>query len=197
MSPSTPADFRLLPSNTHCILSHWNGSSGFSVHSSSPAKRPNTSHSAWQNQLTDQFSSSSASRPSQSVQWCRLWVCLGPSNHQESLQTWFLSGSRLSVWTSLWLTHCNSWLLVRSAASYSVTCSPPSTKEMNLESKTKWNSRDLQNNLLMIPYTIVPPVSYLFPHRRSYHLFFHISIFKCNYLFRIPVFHNPGIPEGR
>lgn len=45
--------------------------------------------------------------------------------------------------------------------------------------------------------TMVPPVSYLFPHRRSYHLFFHISIFKCNYLFRIPVFHNPGIPEGR
>ena len=43
-----------------------------SVHSSLPAKRPNTSHSAWQNQLTDQFSSSSASRPSQSVQWCRL-----------------------------------------------------------------------------------------------------------------------------
>lgn len=64
MSPSTPANFRLLPSNTHCILSHWNGSSGFSVHSSLPAKRPNTSHSAWQNQLTDQFSSSSASRPS-------------------------------------------------------------------------------------------------------------------------------------
>ena len=45
---------------------------GFSVHSSLPAKRPNTSHSAWQNQLTDQSSSSSASRPSQSVQWCRL-----------------------------------------------------------------------------------------------------------------------------
>ena len=44
---------------------------GFSVHSSLPAKRPNTSHSAWQNQLTDQSSSSSASRPSQSVQWCR------------------------------------------------------------------------------------------------------------------------------
>ena len=71
MSPSTPANFRLLPPNTHCILSHWNGSSGFSVHSSLPAKRPNTSHSAWQNQLTDQSSSSSASRPSQSVQWCR------------------------------------------------------------------------------------------------------------------------------
>ena len=44
---------------------------GFSVHSSLPTKRPNTSHSAWQNQLTDQSSSSSASRPSQSVQWCR------------------------------------------------------------------------------------------------------------------------------
>lgn len=72
MSPSTPANFRLLPSNTHCILSHWNGSSGFSVHSSLPPKRPNTSHSAWQNQLTDQSSSSSASRLSQSVQWCRL-----------------------------------------------------------------------------------------------------------------------------
>ena len=46
---------QLLPSNTHCILSHWNGSSGFSVHSSLPAKRPNTSHSAWQNQLTTNF----------------------------------------------------------------------------------------------------------------------------------------------
>ena len=32
---------------------------------------------------------------------------------------------------------------------------------MNLKSNTKWNSRDLQNNLLIIPYTIVPPVSYL------------------------------------
>ena len=53
------------------FFSHWNGSSGFSVHSSLPAKCPNTSHSAWQNQLTDQSSSSSASRPSQSVQWCR------------------------------------------------------------------------------------------------------------------------------
>lgn len=30
MSPSTPEHFRLLPSNTHCILSHWNSSSGFS-----------------------------------------------------------------------------------------------------------------------------------------------------------------------
>ena len=94
MSPSTPANFRLLPSNTHCILSHWNGSSGFSVHSSLPPKRPNNSHSAWQNQLTDQSSSSSASRLSQSVQWCRLWACLEPSNPQESLRTWFLSGSR-------------------------------------------------------------------------------------------------------
>ena len=61
----------------------------------------------------------------------------------------------------------NLILLVRSAASYSVTCSPPPTKEMNLKSNTKWNSRDLQNNLLIIPYTIVPPVSYLFTHRRS------------------------------
>ena len=60
---------------------------------------------------------------------------------------------------------------------------------MNLKSNTKWNSRDLQNNLLIIPYTIVPPVSYLFAHRRSYHLFFHISIFKCNYLFHTSVFH--------
>ncbi len=77
----------------------------------------------------------------------------------------------------------------RSAASYSVICSPPPTKEMNLKSNTKWNSRDLQNNLLIIPYTIVPPVSYLFAHRRSYHLFFHISIFKCNYLFHTSVFH--------
>lgn len=72
--------------------------------------------------------------------------------------------------------------LYNGAASYSVTCSLPPTKEMNLKSNTKWNSRDLQNNLLIIPYTIVPPVSYLFAHRRSYHLFFHISIFKCNYL---------------
>ena len=72
--------------------------------------------------------------------------------------------------------------LYNGAASYSVTCSLPPTKEMNLKSNTKWNSRDLQNNLLIISYTIVPPVSYLFAHRRSYHLFFHISIFKCNYL---------------
>lgn len=85
--------------------------------------------------------------------------------------------------------------LYNGAASYSVTCSLPPTKEMNLKSNTKWNSRDLQNNLLIISYTIVPPVSYLFAHRRSYHLFFHISIFKCNYLFHTPVFHNPGIPE--
>ena len=146
MSPSTPANFRLLPPNTHCILSHWNGSSGFSVYSSLPAKRPNTSHSAWQNQLTDQSSSSSASRPSQSVQWCRF------------------------IFRHLFA----------------------STNQGN---ESKGNSRDLQNNLLIISYTIVPPVSYLFAHRRSYHLFFHISIFKCNYLFHTPVFHNPGIPE--
>lgn len=36
--------------------------------------------------------------------------------------------------------------LYNGAASYSVTCSLPPTKEMNLKSNTKWNSRDLQNN---------------------------------------------------
>jgi hypothetical protein len=114
------------------------------------SKCPNTSHSAWQNQLT-----------------ANLHHPLHPDLHS----------------------------LYNGAASYSVTCSLPPTKEMNLKSNTKWNSRDLQNNLLIISYTIVPPVSYLFAHRRSYHLFFHISIFKCNYLFHTPVFHNPGIPE--
>ena len=107
----------------------------------------------------------------------------------------YLAPDHLSKF-SLWLyPTADFWLLVLSTASYSVTCSPPPTKELNLKSKTKWNSRDLQNNLLIIPYTIVPPVSYLFPHRRSYHLFFHISIFKCNYHFHTPVFHNPEIPE--